>query len=226
MKPLFDLPPNPSLAVLGEDAAFPIRRIFCVGQNYAEHAREMGADPAKGKSPIYFTKSAWATCGSGATVRYPMGTENCHFEMELVVALGQGPEGETSIYGYACGLDMTRRDLQAKAKEKGHPWDTAKDFAEAAILGPVTRAEEWGTPGEQTIRLVQNGETRQEARLADMIWPVPAILENLSGLYSLLPGDLIFTGTPAGVGPIEPGDVLEGTIDGLEPVRLTIAEAA
>lgn len=231
MTPLFDLPPSPLVPITGNADGFPVHRIFCVGQNYAEHAREMGADPAKGKSPIYFTKSPSAYCRSGSGIAYPAGTQNCHFEMELVVAIGSPgarideADALRHVFGYACGLDLTRRDLQARAKEKGHPWDTAKDFENAAVLAAITPAENWGEAEERTIRLLQNGETRQQAKLSDMIWDIPAIIADLSRFYRLEAGDLIYTGTPAGVGPVAPGDALEGTIDGLEPVRLTIGKA-
>lgn len=224
---LFELPERPWLPVAGEDDAFPVHRIFCVGQNYEDHIREMGLTPRG--SPIYFTKSPAAVCHSGAEIAYPPGTRNCHYEMELVVAVGahgfrisQG-EALNAVFGYACGLDMTRRDLQKASREHGRPWDTAKDFENAAVLGAVTRAGEFGTPGEQRIALTQNGETRQDARLSQMIFSVPELIADLSTLYHLHPGDLIFTGTPAGVGPVAPGDRLIGMIDGLEPVELSIA---
>jgi len=230
MNLLFELPPRPSLPVAGEDSRFPVHRIFCVGQNYEDHVREMGLTPARG-SPIYFTKSPAAVCPSGATIPYPPGTENCHYEMELVVAIcepafriGQD-DAMSAVFGYACGLDMTRRDLQKASREHGRPWDTAKDFEHAAVLGTITRAESFGTPGEQRIALTQNGEPRQDARLSQMIWSVPELISDLSHYYHLKPGDLIFTGTPAGVGPVAPGDRLEGSIDGLDPIRLEIGPA-
>ncbi|MCB2077024.1 MAG: fumarylacetoacetate hydrolase family protein [Novosphingobium sp.] len=227
---LFDLSEPPSLPVVGEAAHFPINRIFCVGQNYEAHAREMGST-ADRKDPIYFTKSALAFCPSGTTIPYPPGTGNCHYEMELVVAIGaEGfrvtPEQATSlVLGYACGLDMTRRDLQHAAKDRGRPWDTAKDFENSAVLAPITRTEAFGPLGEQRIALTQNGEIRQDSRLSEMVWSVPEILANLSHLYHLQPGDLLFTGTPSGIGPIATGDRLVGTIDGLTPVELSIGDA-
>ena len=169
-----------------------------------------------------------AVCPSGATIPYPPGTGNCHYEMELVVAIGEpafrisGDEALSIVFGYGCGLDMTRRDLQKAAREHGRPWDTAKDFEHAAVLGPLTRAEDFGRPGEQRITLTQNGETRQDARLSQMIFSVPELISDLSAYYHLKPGDLIYTGTPAGVGPIAPGDRLVGRIDGLQPVELAI----
>jgi fumarylpyruvate hydrolase len=227
MNLLFELPERPSLPLSGEDSRFPVHRIFCVGQNYAEHIREMGLAPTKG-SPIYFTKSPAAVCTSGATIPYPPGTSNCHYEMELVVAIGSHgfrispDEALAAVFGYACGLDMTRRDLQKASREHGRPWDTAKDFEHAAVLGAVTRAGEFGAPEDQRIVLTQNCETKQDARLSQMIFPVPELIADLSNFYHLEPGDLLFTGTPAGVGPVAPGDRLEGRIDGLEPIALEI----
>ena len=229
MSLLFELPPRPSLPITGEEACFPVHRIFCVGRNYADHAREMGLSPNK-DSPIYFTKSPAAFCPSGATIPYPLHTQNCHYEMELVVAIGapafriSEAEALSAVFGYACGLDMTRRDLQAKAREGGTPWDTAKDFENSGVLAPITRADKFGVPGDQCITLTQNGELRQDARISDMIWSVPELIADLSTYYHLQPGDLIYTGTPAGVGPIAPGDTLEGAIDGLVPISLVIGE--
>lgn len=224
---LFDLPANPAVPLAGESARFPVRRIFCVGRNYAAHAREMGFSPDK-DAPFYFTKSAWAICPSGATVPHPPATENCHYEMELVVAIGAPAfrvaeaEALSVVLGYACGLDMTRRDLQNAARDQGRPWDLGKDFENAAVMAPITRAASFGTPGDQAIRLTQNGTVKQEAVLSDMIFSVAELIADLSRHYHLEPGDLLYTGTPAGVGPIAPGDRLVGTIDGLTPVELTI----
>jgi len=225
---LFDLPETPSVPLLGEDTRFPVRRIFCVGRNYEAHAREMGFEPQR-EAPIWFTKAPAALCLTGARIPYPPGTENCHYEMECVVAIKGhafrvGPEDANDIVlGYACGLDMTRRDLQNAARDKGYPWDTGKDFENGAVVAPITRAAAFGSPDDHRIALTQNGKLKQDARLADMIWHVPDLIADLSRMYHLAPGDLIFTGTPAGVGPISEGDVLEGTIDGLAPVRLTIS---
>jgi fumarylpyruvate hydrolase len=229
MSLLFDLPDRPSLPVTGEDARFPVHRIFCVGRNYADHAREMGLSPVK-DSPIYFTKSPAAVCPSGATIPYPLHTEDCHYEMELVVAIGAPAfriaeaDALSVVFGYACGFDMTRRDLQAKARDGRTPWDTAKDFENSGVLAAITRADIFGIPDDQRIALTQNGETRQDARISDMIWSVPELIADLSTYYHLVPGDLIYTGTPAGVGPVVPGDRLEGTIDGLESISLTIGD--
>jgi len=229
MSLLFNLPPGPELAIAGSDARFPVGRIFCVGQNYAAHAREMGMEPQR-ESPIFFTKSARAVCHSGSTIAYPPGTANCHFECELVVAIGapafriDAAEALSVVAGYGVGIDLTRRDLQNAARDKGMPWDTGKDFENAAVLAPLTPASTFGAPAAQRIALSQNGEVRQQADLAQMIWSVPELIAELSKLYHLAPGDLIYTGTPAGVGPIAPGDRLVGSIDGLADLTLTIAE--
>lgn len=230
MTMLFDLPANPSVPVLGEAARFPVRRIFCVGRNYAAHAKEMGFSPDK-DAPFFFTKSPWALCESGATIPYPLGTANCHYEMELVLAIGAPAfrmakdDALAAVYGYACGLDMTRRDLQNAARDQGRPWDFGKDFENAAVIAPITRAADFGAAAGQAIRLTQNGEVRQDASLTELIFSVPELIAYLSTFYHLEPGDLIYTGTPAGVGPIAAGDRLLGTIDGLTPVELAIGPA-
>lgn len=223
----FTLPALPDLPVVGIAVRFPVRRIFCVGRNYAAHAAEMGFAATK-DAPFYFTKTPWAVCPSGATIPYPLATQNCHYEMELVVAFG-APAFRVSeeraldaVYGYGCGLDLTRRDLQNAARHQGRPWDFGKDFENAAVLGAITLAEEFGPVADQRIWLRQNDEVRQEAVLSDMIFPVAELIAFLSRHYHLQPGDLLFTGTPAGVGPIAPGDRLEGGIDGLAGVELTI----
>jgi len=228
---LFDPAPVPTVPIFGEPAVFPVHRVFCVGRNYAAHAREMGDEPQK-EAPIWFTKSATTICSSGATIPYPPGTANCHYEMEFVIAIGapgfrvSAAQAMALVLGYACGLDLTRRDLQNAAKDKGYPWDTGKDFENAAVIGPITRAAAFGLPGERRITLAQNGVLKQEAPLSDMIWSVAELIADLSTLYHLVPGDLIYTGTPAGVGPVAVGDVLEGTIEGLRALTLTIAEGA
>lgn len=224
-------PPAPVLVPLRDGSGFyPVTRIFCVGRNYADHAKEMGAEVDR-EAPFYFTKSPAHLVLSGATVPYPPGTKDFHHEMEFVVAIGAegfrvaAAEAMGLVFGYAAGLDMTRRDLQAEAKDKRRPWDTGKDFENAAVLGPLTRAAEFGLPGPQAISLTLNGEPVQRAHLADMVWPVAGIIAHLSTLYHLRAGDLIYTGTPAGVGPVAPGDRLHGEVDGLAPVDLTIAAA-
>ncbi|MEM9787833.1 MAG: fumarylacetoacetate hydrolase family protein [Pseudomonadota bacterium] len=207
--------------------AFPVARIFCVGRNYAAHAAEMGHAVDR-EAPFYFTKSAHAVLLSGNDMPYPPRTGDLHHEMELVVAIGAKArdvaeaEAMDLVVGYGCGLDMTRRDLQSAAKEKRRPWDTAKDFDNAAILGPLTPATDIDDITAKSIALTVNDETRQTARIADMVWSIPEIIADLSTLYTLMPGDLIMTGTPAGVGPVVRGDRLIGTIDGLSPVSTRI----
>jgi len=226
---LFDLPPAPSLEIIGREARFPVNRIFCVGRNYEAHAKEMG-DAADREEPIYFTKSSAAVCHSGATIPYPPGTANCHYEVELVVAIGAPAfriaeaDALSVVAAYGIGIDLTRRDLQNAAKDRGRPWDTGKDFENAAVLGRLTPSTSF-TVADQRIALTQNGESRQEAVISDMIWSVPELIADLSRLYHLVPGDLIYTGTPAGVGPIAAGDTLVGTIDGLDDLVITIGPA-
>ena len=229
MPALFSLPPRPTIPILGEEASFPVHRIFCVGRNYAAHAAEMGFAATKDE-PFYFTKTPSAICHSGATIAYPPGTQNCHYEMELVVALGAPAfriaeaQALSVVLGYACGFDMTRRDLQNEARDQGRPWDFGKDFENAAVIGPITRAEDFEVAG-QRIALMQNGAVKQEAVLSDMIFSVAELIAFLSRFYHLQPGDLLYTGTPAGVGPIAPGDALVGTIEGLASVELIIGPA-
>ncbi|MDX8352393.1 fumarylacetoacetate hydrolase family protein [Cognatiyoonia sp. IB215182] len=222
-------PPRPvPLVPVTTGGAFPVARIFCVGRNYAAHAAEMGHAVDR-EAPFYFTKSAHAVLLSGEDMPYPPRTADLHHEMELVVAIGGEAraisEGDALgvVFGYGCGLDMTRRDLQAAAKEKRRPWDTGKDFKNAAILGPLTPASAIEDITQATIELQVNGEVRQSATIADMVWSIPEIIADLSTLYTLMPGDLIMTGTPAGVGPVVAGDTLSGTIDGLSPVSTRIA---
>lgn len=227
---LFPAPDVRSVPVTGETAVYPVNRIFCVGRNYAAHAAEMGVEVDREK-PFYFTKTPSALFASGGAAPYPPGTGNFHFEMELVVVIGEPAfkvsvtEAPRAIYGYACGLDMTRRDLQLSERAKQRPWDLGKDVENSAVIGPVTRAQEFGVVGGQRIWLTQNGETRQDATLDELIWSVEEIISHLSGFYHLAPGDLIYTGTPAGVGPVQPGDRLEGGVEGLSPISLTIGAA-
>lgn len=216
----------PAIAVQGGQH-FPVSRIFCVGRNYADHAAEMGHEVDR-EAPFYFTKSAHAILPSGEDMPYPPRTDDLHHEMELVVALGQGGKGIShidaldAVFGYGCGLDMTRRDLQAAAKAKRRPWDTGKDFDNAAILAPLTQRQATGSLADLDIALTVNGVERQRGKLSDMVWSVSEIIADLSTLYTLHPGDLIMTGTPAGVGPVVPGDVLRGTIGDFAPVETTI----
>ena len=214
----------------GTDARYAVSRIFCVGRNYADHAREMGADPTR-EPPFYFTKPASALTPSGSTVPYPTETKNYHYEMELVIAIGAPvfrvtPDAaRAAIWGYAAGLDMTRRDLQAAAKAGGKPWDTAKGFDQSAILTDIARVSETGLLEKGAITLAVNGVEKQRGDLADMIWSQAEIVSNLSHLYHLHPGDLIYTGTPAGVGAVVTGDVITGRIEGLGEIQLTVGPA-
>lgn len=215
-------PPQAAVAVSG-GGRFPVRRIFCIGRNYADHVREMGADP-KSAPPVFFTKPADAVAPSGATLPYPPGTEDLHFEGELVVALkgavrglGDKRAAEAIIFGYAAGCDLTRRDLQAQAKKAGAPWDSAKGFDHSAPMAAILRAEELSPDflARESVTLAVNGALRQNAPLSAMIWSVPEIIIALSRLFELRPGDLIFTGTPEGVGPLVEGDRVEVAIGAL-----------
>ena len=227
---IFTPPEQPSAVVRGTERRYAVSRIFCVGRNYAAHAREMGGDPSR-EPPFYFTKPASALVASGATVPYPPGTRDYHYEMELVIALGApvfrvSPEvARAAIWGFAPGLDMTRRDLQAEARKAGRPWDVAKGFEQSAVLGELVRTAECGSMDTGAITLSVNGEPRQRGDLSDMIWNAAEIVANLSQLYHLKPGDLIYTGTPDGVGPVQPGDRLAGEIAGLGAITLTIGPA-
>jgi fumarylpyruvate hydrolase len=229
-KYLFAPPAVASVPVRGSDEHFPIRRIFCVGRNYEAHAREMGL-VADRDAPFYFTKAAAHYAPSGATVPYPPGTANYHHEMELVVGVGKAgfriPEAQSlsHVFGYACGLDMTRRDLQKQAREKQLPWDLAKDFENAAVLSEMVPASVIGHPDKGRIELKVNGVTRQSSDLGMMIHAVSGIIAHLSRFYHLQPGDLIFTGTPEGVGPVATGDRLDGMIEGVGEIALHIGAA-
>lgn len=226
---IFPAPVPPTVPVSGEAAAFPVRRIFCVGRNYAAHAAEMGVEVDR-EAPFYFTKSAFSLAGAG-TLPYPPGTGDYHHEVELVVALGRPAfridpeEAMGCVWGYAVGLDMTRRDLQAVAKSKQRPWDLGKDVENSAVIGALTPSAAF-QPGDQRITLHVNGEPRQDAPLSDMVWSIPELIADLSRYYHLQPGDLIYTGTPAGVGAVQPGDRLEARVEGLEPLDVAIGPAA
>ncbi len=217
----------PSIPVLAQDSCFPVHRIYCVGRNYAAHAREMGKDPEK-EPPFFFLKPADSIVPGGGRVHYPPGTQNLHHEIELVVALHR--EGHNispskaldHVYGYAVGLDMTRRDLQLAARDVGRPWDFGKSFDESAPITSIHPVTSHGHHEKGGIRLEVNGETRQQADLADMIWSVPDTIAYLSEYYLLQPGDLIFTGTPAGVGAVQRGDKLLGRVDGLSELAVEI----
>lgn len=207
--------------------SFPVRRVFCVGRNYAEHAREMGGDPTR-EEPFFFTKPADALLINGADMPYPSKTADLHHEMELVVAIGTGgkdiaeADALSHVYGYAAGLDMTRRDLQNTAKKTGRPWDMAKGFDLSGPIGEIVPASQAGHPAAGKIALTVNGTVRQSSDLAKQIWNVEETIAYLSGLVELRPGDLIFTGTPEGVAAVGKGDVLEGEIAGVGTVRTCI----
>ena len=213
-------PPAPSVAVAGTDDRFPVHRIYCVGRNYREHVQEMGGDPTR-EPPVFFTKPADAVVPSGAGVAYPPRTSNLHHEIELVVAIGRGgsnipvDSALEHVFGYAVGNDLTRRDLQAEARKRGAPWDTAKGFDASAPITPIRRADDIGHVASGRIWLEVNGELRQQADVVEMIWSVPEVIAELSTYFALAPGDLIFTGTPAGVGPLLPGDLVAGGVDGI-----------
>ncbi|HEV8549827.1 MAG TPA: fumarylacetoacetate hydrolase family protein [Polyangiaceae bacterium] len=225
---VFPPPPVPRVAVAGTNASFPVRRIYCVGRNYADHAREMGSNPDR-EPPFFFAKPPDAVVATGATIPYPTATRNFHHEIELVIAIGrEGANVERGaalelVYGYAVGLDMTRRDLQFAARDSGRPWEAGKAFDSSAPITPIRRAAEIGHPVSGSIWLKVNDETRQSADIADLIWPVPDVIVHLSKLFALKPGDLVYTGTPAGVGPVTPGDRLTGGITGIGEIALQIA---
>ena len=217
---VIDVPVPPSLPIAGSNARFPVRRIYCIGRNYAEHAREMGAEAPR-TQPMFFMKPADAIVTDGADVPYPSATQELHHEVEMVVALMQGgrdiaPEKALDcVFGYGVGLDLTRRDLQAAAKAKGHPWDVAKGFDHSAPVSALRPAREIGHPQDLRLSLEINGELRQQASTADMIFPLAAIVAELSKLWELAPGDLVFTGTPAGVGPLSRGDRVRAELAGV-----------
>jgi len=219
-------PPVAAVPVMGSDALFPVRRIFCVGRNYAEHAIEMGSDPTR-EPPFYFTKPADAVLTGGADMPYPPATKSLHHEMELVVAIGVGGrdiavgDALRHVWGYCAGLDMTRRDLQNEAKKTGRPWDMGKGFDHSAPMGALVPAAGVDC-AKGRIELRVNGKVVQSSDLAKMIWSVPEVIANLSGLVTLAPGDLIMTGTPEGVAAVVRGDVLEGFVEGVGEVRTKI----
>jgi fumarylpyruvate hydrolase len=227
---LFEPQAIPALPILGAELSYPVARIFCVGRNYEEHAREMGQVVDREK-PFYFSKSATTLRQSGGAIPYPPGTSNYHFEFELVVAMGAKAfkiapgEAEAAVYGYACGLDMTRRDLQLSERAKQRPWTLGKDVEAGAPVSAIAPVATIGHVKRGRIELRQNGEIRQQSDIGELVWSVPEIIAHLSGFYHLGPGDLIFTGTPAGVGPVAPGDRLEGTIEGVGGLSVTIGAA-
>ena len=222
--PLWEVP---SVAIANSESRFPVHRIYCVGRNYAEHAREMGADPER-EAPFFFCKPADAVVTSGSTIPYPPATQNLHHEVELVVALKSGgmnikPEAARDlVFGYAAGVDLTRRDLQQAMRDKGRPWDVGKAFDRAAPIGALLQVSTGADVSKSAISLTVNGKVKQSGNVSDMIWNVPDIIAHLSGLFELKAGDLIFTGTPAGVGPIKSGDRIEAAIAGLPTLHFTV----
>lgn len=226
MNHVFELS-QPSVAIEGRPERFPVHRIYCVGRNYAEHAREMGHNPDR-EPPFFFMKPADAVVGDGNSVHYPPATSNLHYEMELVVAIGKAganisqQRAASHIWGYGVGIDLTRRDLQQNAKNMGRPWDAGKGFDESAPISPLHPAEQIGHPQAGRIWLEVNGQIKQDSDISKLIWSVPEVIEHLSGLFTLMPGDLIYTGTPAGVGPVVAGDLIKGGVDGVASITIQL----
>jgi fumarylpyruvate hydrolase len=220
MSYVFDAPRIPSLTVVGAQTRFPVHRIYCIGRNYAEHAKEMGAVPDRAQ-PVFFMKPNDAVVPDGGDVAYPPATSDLHHEVEMVVALASGgrdipPERALEhVFGYGVGLDLTRRDLQATAKAKSLPWDSSKGFDESAPVSALRRAAESRHPRAARLTLSVNGELRQRADIADMLFTVPEIIHELSRLWTLMPGDLIFTGTPSGVAALKRGDRVRAELEGI-----------
>jgi fumarylpyruvate hydrolase len=220
-------PVVPSLPVIGDSKRFPVNRIYCVGRNYADHAREMGHDPDR-EPPFFFMKPATAIVTDGQTMAYPALSKDVHHELEMVVALGKGganipaDQALDHVWGYGLGLDMTRRDLQGEAKKMGRPWDTGKAFDQSAPCSALVPVTQCGHLSKGRIYLTVNGQVKQDGDLATMIWNVPETIAYLSTLFSLMPGDLIFSGTPAGVAAVQRGDVLEGHVEGLPVLHTKI----
>lgn len=228
---VFPPPATPSLAVSGTDARFPVRRVFCVGRNYAAHAKEMGSDPTR-EPPFFFMKPADAVLDAGpaahAQIPYPPETKNFHHEVELAVALGQGgtnvsrDEALALVFGYAVALDLTRRDLQFAARDAGRPWDWGKAFDHSAPVAPIHRVDEVGHPAKGRIWLEVDGQLKQQGDLSELIWPVPDVISIISRSMALRPGDLILTGTPSGVGPLSSGQRVKAGVDGLTGLELRV----
>jgi fumarylpyruvate hydrolase len=227
VNPVFNLN-YPQLSIAQSEHTFPVRRIYCVGQNYTAHTIEMGGDPAR-DAPFFFSKPADALCQI-ENIPWPSRTSNLHYEVELVVAIDKTgadmslDQANDAIYAYAVGVDLTRRDLQKQAKDKGRPWDTAKGFDFSAPVGQLLLAEHWQLEKDKTIQIQVNGEEKQKSSLDKLIWSVPELIKELSTYYTLQPGDLIFTGTPSGVGPVSRGDVILATVNGLPGLSFTIGE--
>lgn len=219
--------PQTTVEVTGTSDRFPVHRVYCVGRNYAAHAREMGHDPDR-EPPFFFCKPADAVVPNGSTIPYPLATADLHHEIELVVAIGKGgvniPAARAldHVYGYGVGVDLTRRDLQGVAKKMARPWDSGKAFDNGAPCTAIRPAAEIGHPAAGRIWLAIDGDQRQEGDLNQLIWSVPEIIEHLSGLWELLPGDLIMTGTPAGVGPIRRGETVTGGVDGIGDLEFRV----
>jgi fumarylpyruvate hydrolase len=232
---VFPLAEKPVIPIVGSDKSYPVNRIFCVGRNYEAHAIEMGVAVDR-EAPFYFTKAPQHLEHTGAVMAYPPQTDNFHYEMEFVFVIGKAgfnvsvDNALDYVYGYACGLDMTRRDLQLVAREKGRPWDFGKDIEQGAVISPITLAAGFAQSeadiAPKRLHLTVNGEIKQDCLLETLIWKVQEIVADLSKFYHIAPGDVVYTGTPAGVGPVKPGDVLHGEIDGLAPIDLTIGEPA
>lgn len=224
---VFTPEPTPTIPVAGSDKLFPVRRIYCVGRNFADHAIEMGHDPDK-EPPFFFQKNPDSIVPPGRDFPYPTETSDVHHEIELVVALKSGgtdiplDKALDCVFGYGVGLDMTRRDLQGQAKKMGRPWETGKSFEASAPCSAIHPVSEVGHPTQGVIRVEVNGEPRQEGDLNQMIWKVPEMIAYLSGLFELRPGDVIFAGTPAGVGAVVRGDVMTGHVEGVDSITVTV----
>ncbi|MEQ8664980.1 MAG: fumarylacetoacetate hydrolase family protein [Rhodospirillales bacterium] len=221
-----DPPPQASLPVIGGEATFPVRRVYCCGLNYARHAREMGIDATQ--PPIFFLKPADNVINEGGRVPYPPATEDLQYEIELVVAIARGgrdispANAPDHVFGYAAGIDLTRRDRQRDAQASRMPWEASKTFDAAAPVSAIRPVADTGHPAAGRIWLAVDGETRQESDIADMIWPVPQVIAHLSTLFTLAPGDLLFTGTPEGVGPVSRGQRITGGVDGVGELAVEI----
>ena len=225
-KYVIDIGPVPSLPVEGSDMRFPVGRIYCVGRNYAEHAKEMGHDPNR-EPPFFFMKAANSIVQNGSEIGYPVASKDVHHEIEMVVAIARGgknipvEKALEHVWGYGVGLDMTRRDIQGEAKKLGRPWEMGKSFDESAPVTALKPASQIGHPAKGAIWLKVNGQMKQQGDLSQQIWSVPEQIAYLSNLITLQPGDLIFSGTPAGVGPVVAGDKLEGHVDGVGDLKIT-----
>ncbi len=225
---VFAAPHQPAVKVEGDDRLFPVRRIFCVGRNYADHAREMGADPTR-ELPFFFCKPADAVVADGSTIPYPPQTQDLQHEIELVVAIAKGgsniarEDALNHVFGYGVGIDLTRRDLQQEAKDKKRPWDWGKGFDQSAPISALRKASEIGHPSAGRIHIAVNGVVKQEGDLSQLIWPVADVIAFISQSMRLEAGDLIYTGTPAGVGAVAPGDVLTGAVAGVASLTVSIA---